>query len=1471
MSEVLERFRAKWPEYRKVNDHELALQIGKAFPAYLSRPDFAEEHERAKQNRHLKRKRQEVRRQSEPSPFPLLAESARETAADVGRTLIGSFGNAAASAIESISTTAQQLETRFPTFGPETSEEMLTGRIAKAIRSGADQLRDQVDPQLREGFLTGTVPEAFGSTGFFLAGGAAARAARIPQALGIASLGAAVNGQEAFRRAKFAGADDETAYKSFLINGGIGTTEAVPLAGMLKRLDRGTGNGIKRGLIEGVEETIQESVQTVTGNAVAGALTPEDVELMAGLVESGGAGAFTGFFTSLMVTAAGRRFTQAGQLEAELDRQMTEQIPDHLNLSETDRRVVNQMRAGRDASRLPQSLRRREEQTLPETTSPERPDELFRLPPGVRALDVMPREIRIEANEMTREAVERVRLARQRTAERQEGKLPQSGALFESIGQTPGFLQTAEQRLIARTPGPPERDRIVDEPEATPQSSLEDVSQIVRRRLENRDFVGAIAELGSTKAETGRQAVDRLLGIGRDAVRLSAAERIIFNGLWENALEKSLLSAPQAESVEDSVRKANQEPGTLPDEPQQELGLEEGQEPEARAFGIDVNSGFRKWWRRYNNTSEDPPPMQLSPLEILPDFPDYQTSVAVSNQPNGLSRIRGLGWMFDPRATSQDDPVQQALINHANETARGQAITSVLGSQIQGTIDGAFEKDGSRLNVERVNPDAPLHIADFFEHYQRRPGDYRLTESQQQAVNQAMFILGKIQALQDRYKMGRRATEQEAEVAVDEVDEKAPYFPRQRIFTKEEIKEFNRQPVKGGRAVGAKGTEDKPRIFDTESEGVEQFGVTYDDSIESRLMKLAESTYRKMADKRLADNPVLGGETIKERRERFARAIPDDPERVEKLATSPGPAEVSGQALGPAFSGKIYSNEVGNKLKKVFGDQADSFRKKVGDLNAALKSIGFGIDFAAPFLQGSILMFNNPALWAKSTAKHFQAFMDPTVMLRYLENPQNLVATRELAQMGASIGNIQDFMSGLQRGGKLPDWLRNFGPIGEKGAQTLESFARAFQTFNEVALIELWKAHRSVTPRAQWPKQVETLQSMLMRGRQQEIGLSLNRVLLERMVLLAPSYLRGVASFLASANASGASGKTVRRGLGNYLLGSTVITVTGSLLAGLDWDEIGERLNPDNPDFYMVPVQFPDGRTRNIGLGGPVRSVMRLMGDISAAIIEGGEDLAELGMENPVLRWFRGKLAPVPGFVSDSWLGEDFLGNEIGPLEALRARTTPLITQQMWTRPGEPPAVMGDIAPQMLGVQVWPESIGTSYNRAREREAEARGFERFEDMPIDQQLDVSMEMSNRPEFEKPESTAGQITAAFEIDVERREKIREGLTQPLREIFDRLDLRVRGYDPTLNFGGDHKVPLTEKQRERLEELVISQYNNMLSKMPWERIERMEPSIRQDIIDDIMSDAKETARALLIREQGRSAPTRPTPGRFNIQIP
>lgn len=178
---------------------------------------------------------------------------------------------------------------------------------AKAFSDGMRAFVDEIAPPVqkdaaKEGLQ---LARALGSGLGFAAGGAIGQVFRLPAWAGAAFAGAAVNAAPAYYETLYKTGDETKAFESWLLNGIVGTSEAIPISRILGRINKASGGGLQKALIdmaiEGGEEFLQEAGQQVAGNIIAQHVTGEEIPILEGMWEGG----FTGLFAGVVLSGLG--------------------------------------------------------------------------------------------------------------------------------------------------------------------------------------------------------------------------------------------------------------------------------------------------------------------------------------------------------------------------------------------------------------------------------------------------------------------------------------------------------------------------------------------------------------------------------------------------------------------------------------------------------------------------------------------------------------------------------------------------------------------------------------------------------------------------------------------------------------------------------------------------------------------------------------------------------------------------------------------------------------------------------------------------------------------------------------------------------------------------------------------------------------------------------------------------------------
>lgn len=875
-------------------------------------------------------------------------------------------------------------------------------------------------------------------------------------------------------------------------------------------------------------------------------------------------------------------------------------------------------------------------------------------------------------------------------------------------------------------------------------------------------------------------------------------------------------------------------------------GLPAPQEPSPQALGITPPGmqALGQIVEMFKPKAQAALPRTVSTAgEALPDLGDRSHNKAIATDPTGIGRIPLLNWLFDPRHRAKTAP-EKSLLTFFYEQGVGQAQVKALGSTFGTRFKQLFPRNeaGEFTTVGRTKAGQSLHPTDVFEGLQRDPNSYRLTPEQRQAFDELMRYEKRARELEAKYRLYENP--ETGQVEPEARPSTTPYYTRGMVVGKP-----RRPGGMGGGSTGGRQFFQKARAFETEQEGVNK-GFRYPMNVDDRILIRLSKLYKAIADRRLAEDPDLGG----------------------RWGSETGPLTYhEGQVFQPAFKSgveyRIFPVEVAQKINSSLGAQQTAWLKALSSVNDFFKSVQLGFDWGAGQIQGLPTAFRDPKAWANAQLTSLKAFGNKDAFAAYLRTPENAQAIRELAEFGSGIGMTPEMIAGLGEGGAVSAVPKivgksfeqaGFPRVGKAIARAQEApqaFGRLFTTFLDVAKIEKWKSRREITPREEWPRAIQEIEHELNMGRMETIGVSPTQALAERIFLLAPSYYRGGLSLIGDMMAKGVTGAQARRAMGSYMGGIIALFGAGALASGMPWEEIRKRLLPSSGNFLMFPVKLGD-KSIEVGFGGIMRSWMRLIGNTIKTSVEHPENWKSFTSEkNPFVKWLRGHSSPVVSKAWDLFFGEDYTGED-ADLTSLARGSFPLsiqswLKQERGQTGGQTAA---DIIFSFAGLLSWPQNAQNNILIQRNRLAREKFNTPYENLKIRQQAAVQRALERTPEFiNKPRSTNKQIEQAFRHQVERQQAVQSGLEAPIREVITNKELHVPGFEPTLKIGPT-EIFLTQAQMDRYKALLIEEYNRVLKNRL--SILRNATSKRgQDLLADWTEQAKARARARLQAEFNR----------------
>jgi len=224
----------------------------------------------------------------------------------------------------------------------------------------------------------------------------------------------------------------------------------------------------------------------------------------------------------------------------------------------------------------------------------------------------------------------------------------------------------------------------------------------------------------------------------------------------------------------------------------------------------------------------------------------------------------------------------------------------------------------------------------------------------------------------------------------------------------------------------------------------------------------------------------------------------------------------------------------------------------------------------------------------------------------------------------------------------------------------------------------------------------------------------------ETATILAPRYNRAIAALLYDATKgattfgqSGLRNRLAIQGLTKGIAAISAMAVAISLALGEDEEDIIEHFNPNSGRFFTWSIAGT-----NIGPGTKVRSVVKLL----AQSIDNPEALLQNSMANPVLRFVRGNLAPVPGGAISLLTGKDYIGDPVRSdvatftREMLVKNFMPIWVENVVYEGGNLSQRLIRGAGEFFGGRAYPETEFDQVSRLRERYAAKDFGKEYEDL-----------------------------------------------------------------------------------------------------------------------------------------------------------
>jgi hypothetical protein len=851
---------------------------------------------------------------------------------------------------------------------------------------------------------------------------------------------------------------------------------------------------------------------------------------------------------------------------------------------------------------------------------------------------------------------------------------------------------------------------------------------------------------------------------------------------------------------------------------------------------------------------------------LVPDLPTMDEARSVGTRPTGLGRVPGLGRLFDPRANA-DTAAKETVVAHAYLRGVGKAQQQLIAKYLS-AFKNPFATDGRGVitNVKTAAADAPLHIADFYERWERDPGAYHLSPEQ---AKFAQFMINIVKSADFLFEKHRPDVDPMQPLLTGMEPTRSFQFPRPTIDKLDaDGNPMEVTPQTDGGRIGARMPFEKRRLYETEAQGSKT--TLYEPDMVKRVVARVGQVYKALADDMLVNDPSLGGKTPAERLPIIAEMF-----KKELLAGEMTQADVVFLAQHPflgkegtvnemAFSGQIFSREVADILNAAYKTESHPLFRGIQQTNAFAKAIRYGLDVSWAGIQMSYAAVTHPVGAAKGAWGGIEALWNPKVVAESLRRPENMQAARELAHLGVTLGRSQDFMMGLEKG-QIMDRI----PVLNVGARLAN---RSFQASMDMATISLWRALSPSVPKSAWPQLAEYIQNMTFRARTMEAGMHPGRALAEQVVFTAPNMYRAAVNLMARPMTEGNTpvGRMAAKDMAIYVTGMTALIAGYGMAMGLSPEEIKRRLNPSEGVFMSlpVPVRGRDGAWTNVGFGGPLRAVMRLLGGAAKQAVENPQRYSTLNPErNDVSKWVRGRLAPLPSVAVDNLIGRDYMGRDVNVAESSKTALTPMTLDRLMRPADEEQQITGiEAVPEITGLMVYGDTYASRKRRFLEETARKEFGKPYESLPLRDQARLQLRAQRDADQGKyglrSPVTGRQTISSYNEAAEKKARLSSRLTPEIAVALKKSGVDLVPSDNYITLPNGKAVNLTAADRKRLEVLTAEEYRKVLPQFTARLGQRTVPlGTQQDVYKKAMTRAREIAERRLMQEVGRSREPQP----------
>lgn len=819
----------------------------------------------------------------------------------------------------------------------------------------------------------------------------------------------------------------------------------------------------------------------------------------------------------------------------------------------------------------------------------------------------------------------------------------------------------------------------------------------------------------------------------------------------------------------------------------------------------------------------------------------------------------GLGRFFDPRS-GEKSPIEEALLTHSLTKETGKSLTTVRRASWDNLPD-PFPVDKETGTITLADG-SKGYMSDVVEAEMRNPGSQKLTKVQRDAVELAKRYNEEIK------QMAEEEGVKLVEVSDGEkIDLSKPYLTRPAVgkVKNGKLKEA-KDSLKSRMSIGSERYYQKRRQHQSEAEGVED-GIKYMPNFYDRLAEHQKNVYRAIADQRLANDPALKGDA----KYKFME---------------------NGLTYNPAFHGRYFSKEGIKAIQDANEAPLSGWTKGLNNVNNLLKAMKFTGDMSTPWNQGLSMMYSNPIRWSKATWAGFKALGNDKVLANYLALPENLRAAQRIAAKGGSIGRLEDFLAGTEK-----------GQLAEK-IGVIRASNRSMSTFLSVAKVELYKAFEPLMKKKGWneAEMVEAIGNTLGSAKMESIGIGTRRALIERLVFNAPTFQRAAANLVAMAGKGGASGAVSRKALGSLAvgIGATMYALYSAQVEDgtMTQAEMDERLDFRSSKFMRVGWNLGSGEepTENkledaakeqrleVSYGNIFLTVTRLLGDLTE-IAQGDKEFGT-GTKNPFIGFVANRKSPIADLIEKAVTGKDRMGNEQELYKAALQAFAPMPLENFSQKGGTKKNDLGIPIPTRQGMASFglglgggasfPESFSSKRNRladkvsqdlykAPDRTKLGLADRLFTDKMVDDALEI---VKSRPSI-------SQRLQSETTDLKRGQKVFNLLSPEVKDAMEKAGVEMPAIQShkVIKKKESNKVGLPLHLTQEEQKMLTQKLGTVLDSLMKEHFVSFQgsPKARKDQFGEVMKVAKDQAWAEVIgaiMEMDELVPLQPEPSQLLV---